>query len=56
MNPDPHAAPGTWKAAASTLAGQELTADSGMFTAWLQAHAALVLIYTVTSVVGLPRA
>jgi hypothetical protein len=26
--------------AASTLAGQELTADSGMFTAWLQAHAA----------------
>jgi hypothetical protein len=25
---------------ASTLAGQELTADSAMFTAWLQAHAA----------------
>jgi hypothetical protein len=26
--------------AASTLAGQELSADSAMFTAWLQAHAA----------------
>ena len=26
--------------AASTLAGQELTADSSMFTAWLQAHTA----------------